>query len=257
MTLRLRMEVVDIMVTCPHGKGEQRLSDCYLNSVTPSHACASVDGGRCPAALDFAAQYGWRSYRVLPIPYCTHELYPVFICYLPLDAAGTEWYALNSFTGERWRVLLHAAWPMRRTPEGVDVTNVYSWGPMVWNAPPLDQWRCHCEKCRTGGWSMPRGVVDPFDTRPKIDPSSVPSAGAEEMSTVTPPPGSGPSRYFPGTTGKYVRNPKRPLRREAPVSEPRATVPPKPAAKPEATNVVQTPGEVLTKAFEQLKRKGK
>jgi hypothetical protein len=233
----LRLEVLPIKTSCPFGRGEQRLSDCFLNSITPGHFCCDPEksgAARCPHVVKHAKEHGWRSHRVAPglVPVAdngqTHQQFPLDIIYSPLDAAGTQWTAINVFSGERFEVVLYRDYPHRRSPEGGDIEQQYkktdeeefkrrvAKGGVVhipyiypiWSGiTARDSWRCACEICQGGGMTMSRSRGDttefPGTEKPVIDPATVKSAPPIQRDPDgTPSRGSGPQRYFGSSTAK-------------------------------------------------------
>lgn len=187
----VRLVVLYHEVSCPEGFGQRKLHDCYLDSVTPGHRCVDPrhDGSeRCPHIKTFHATYGWRTYRRAMIEEhvhygVLHQEWPMQVCYSPLDAAGTRWYAFNRFTGQRVEVQLrgeHSRWTWdpatkrwtglqrdttRWSPEGERIEQEYTNSrianpndsgmvrfnvttPLWRGVPPRDEWPlCTCINC--------------------------------------------------------------------------------------------------------------
>jgi len=182
--LGLRLEIVHILFACPCDGRVRPVYDCFLDSITPGHRCNT--GRRCPHVLAYAQAHGWRTYQLrlramsLDKYGVPHDLYPVMPVYLPLSTDGTRWSAMNAYTGERVLVTLHADYPHRRSASGEEIENMYSHctKTVAWrDVPARDKWRCHCARC-SGGF-MTRGIVDPFDAAPLVDPKTLDSARSD------------------------------------------------------------------------------
>lgn len=145
--------------------------------MTPGHRCVdpkNTGAKRCPHVKKLRKKHGLRTfYRWPEVHYARHgvlhEDYPLKIVYSPLDPKGETWLATNIFSGQRHEVVLHEQFPRRRTPEGDDITAVYSSVKMVtrgamvdfirtppsWlGVPPRDQFKCKCINCRKDYWPV-------------------------------------------------------------------------------------------------------
>lgn len=210
----VRLVVQNKMVRCPYGftdhmltvmpdgkrvRKKQPLHDCYLDSLTPGHRCRDPENtgaGRCPHVRKLMKEHGLRTYdRVLVATRARrgvlHQEWPLNVVYAPLDDAGRTWTAVNTFTGQRHPVSLHAEQPHRRTLAGADICQEYERsvvtvnGMMVqtqkiglpWNGvPPRDKWRCTCKNCvkgvvvaRTQSKSKKPKNEQPIDKTPSSD----------------------------------------------------------------------------------------
>jgi hypothetical protein len=126
------------------------LKDCYIDSATAGHRCADPQGqGRCSEVVVFVARYGWRSFKLVPELVCScspHHQYPLQLIYLPLDQAGTRWFAVNIYTGERKELDLTQRG--RLTVCGGQATEcAYSFIPHGWTVIDRDAWWCTCPRC--------------------------------------------------------------------------------------------------------------
>lgn len=158
----------------------RRLHDCYMDAVHPEHPCNG-----CKQVDVWKKTIGLRTYKLEPEATTVnvfgdpHHEHPMRIVFLPLTAEGTEWYALNIYSGERFEVQQTTVTitpehgqPYRRylrqAPEGGHIEQEFRQtdsdelarrvdrGGMV-NIPytyPIwsgvnsrDDWRCQCSTC--------------------------------------------------------------------------------------------------------------
>jgi len=178
------------------------LHNCYLDSSMPEHPCFG-----CKQAKKWRTSLGLRTFRVVTeLTHVNtlgqpHQDHPMQVVYLPLNQEGTEWYAMNAFTGERKEVvrsvvehrredgtLITTTYP-RRTPLGNDLEqdvdtldreacdaqlkrggmfNVPSHGPVWSGVESRTKWRCACATCTGQEQKMIKEKMSPQEVEDAV-----------------------------------------------------------------------------------------